>query len=237
MFKKIPNLKAYSYIVEQILHLIESGNLIQGEKLPSEVILAEKFGVSRPTIRQALSALEVLGVIECVGGKGNFIRDQINLESLRYQSRKLEGQISPEEILECRKIVEPGIAVLAARKAEQSDILDLERCVDEYGNLIQSKYDKIVFEKIVQNSRAFHLALAKATHNAALVQIMRFVIRTAKTEVWLNLENKMLARRDRLEKHLSEHEDILSSVKNRNDEKAKEIMQGHIESIGKDVFD
>lgn len=237
MFRKIPNLKAYSYIVEQILNLINSGDLSQGEKLPSELILAEQFGVSRPTIRQALSALEVLGAIECMGGKGNFIRDQINLESLRFQSRKLEKQISPDEILECRKILEPSIAMLAARKAGEFDILNLEGFIDEYRNLVRLKFDKIVFEKIMQNSRDFHFALAKATQNTGLVQIMRFVIRAAKAKIWLNLRDKMLARQDRLEKHLSEHEDILNSVKNHNAEKAKEIMQKHIESIGKDVFD
>ena len=199
--------------------------------------LTEKFGVSRPTIRQALSALEVLGAIECVGGKGNYIRDRINLESLRYRSRKLEEQISPEEILECRKIVESGIVVLAAKKAEQSDIVSLEKYVDEYRKLAQSKCDKNVFDKIMQNSRDFHFALAKATQNAALIQIMRFVIRAAKAPVWLNLRDKMLARQDRLEKHLAEHEDILNSVKNGNGEKAKEIMKAHIKSIGKDVFD
>jgi DNA-binding FadR family transcriptional regulator len=181
--------------------------------------------------------LEVLGAVECVGGKGNYIRDQINLESLRYQSVQLEGQISPEEILECREILEPGIAALAARKAEQSDILRLERFVDEYKKLVQSKCDKIVFEKLMQNSRDFHFALAKATHNVALVQLMRFVIRAAKAKIWLNLMEKMLARQDRLKKHLSEHEDILNSVKNRDDEKANKIMQKHIDNIGKNVFD
>ena len=237
MFKKIQQQKAYTHIVEQILDLIKSGTLIQGEKLPSEVMLTEDFGVSRPTIRQALSALEVLGAIECKGGKGNYIRNQINIDSLRYQSSKLEKQISPEQILECRKVVEPGIAGLAARKAKPSDILDLEKCVNEYKNLVQSKCDENVFEKVIQNSRDFHLTLAKATYNDTLVQIIRFVIQGAKGKIWLHLEGKMLGIPGRLEKYLSEHLDILDAVKSSNEEKAREIMKGHIEGMRKDVFD
>ena len=65
-------------MVEQVRDLIKEGKLKRGDKLPSENVLAEEFGTSRPSVREALSALEILGMIESRGGRGNFISDNFN---------------------------------------------------------------------------------------------------------------------------------------------------------------
>jgi len=81
MFEKVQTRKVYMEIVEQIQDLIKRGRLKPGDKLPAERILADKLGVSRPPLREALSALEILGIIESRGGKGNFIKDSFDLTS------------------------------------------------------------------------------------------------------------------------------------------------------------
>jgi len=100
MFKKVQTKKVYMKIVEQIRDLIKDGKLRPGDKLPPEYVLAEQFGTSRPSIREALSALEILGIIESRGGKGNFIRDNLNSVFYEQKFKELEEEKSPFELLE-----------------------------------------------------------------------------------------------------------------------------------------
>jgi len=236
MFEKVHPQKAYTFIIEQIFDLVERGELKQGDRLPSELVLTEQFGVSRPTVRQALSALEILGVIETKGGKGNFIRDQLDLESLKYRSKGLERQISPAELLESRKLLEADIADLAAVKSEASDIKAIEKCLNQFKRQIKRDLKEIDFDKIGQLDRDFHLLLAKATHNSALLQMMRFIIRGLRGEMWVNLKKKSLATPGHLEKYLAEHEAIFKAIKDRNKKEARDIMYRHIDDVERDLF-
>jgi len=104
-------------IVEQVLDLIKEGKLKPGDKLPPEQVLAENFGTSRPSVREALSALEILGITESRGGKGNFIKDTPRSPLYEQEVMELEKEESPFEILEARKAVEIEIAELAGKKA------------------------------------------------------------------------------------------------------------------------
>ncbi len=122
MFNKIQTKKVYMKIVEQIRDLIKEGKLKPGDKLPPEQILAEKFGTSRPSVREALSALEILGITESRGGKGNFIRDNLGSPLYEQKYRELEEEESPFEILEARKAVETEIVGLSAKKATKEEI-------------------------------------------------------------------------------------------------------------------
>jgi GntR family transcriptional repressor for pyruvate dehydrogenase complex len=236
MFEKIQPQKAYTYIVNQILDLVERGDLVNGDKLPSEYVLSEKFGVSRPTMKQALSALEVLGVIETKGGKGNFVRDHLDLKSVRYRSKGLERQISPVDLLESRKLLEADIAELAAVKAEPEDLRAIEDCLNQYKRAISKKITEIDYDKVGRLDRDFHLLIAKATHNSALLQMMRFIISGLKGEVWVNLKKKSLATPGHLERYLSEHEAILKAVRNRQNNKAREIMYQHLHDVERNLF-
>ena len=87
-------------IVEQVRDLIKEGKLKPGDKLPSEHILAEKFGTSRPSVREALSALEILGITESRGGKGNFIKNNFHFPLYKQKLRELEEEESPFEMLD-----------------------------------------------------------------------------------------------------------------------------------------
>jgi len=116
-FMKIKIQKVYVQIVRQIEDLIERGILKPGDKLPSEPVLAEQLGTSRPPLREALSALEIMGIIERRGRTGNFVK--ANTDTLRYkrQLRELSKNVSPYETLQARKIVETEIVGTAAETA------------------------------------------------------------------------------------------------------------------------
>jgi len=131
LFSKVKTKKVYMKIVEQIRDLIKEGRLKPGDKLPPEQILAEKFGTSRPSVREALSALEILGITESRGGKGNFIKDNLDTPLYEQKYRELEEEESPFEILEARKAVETEIVGLAAKKATKEDIVSIRESLDK----------------------------------------------------------------------------------------------------------
>ncbi len=236
MFNKIQPQKAYVYILQQILDLVQNGKLKAGDKLPPEFTLTQNFGASRPTIRQALSALEVLGVIETKGGKGSYIQDHLNFDYLRDQSMELERITSPAELLESRKVLEASIAELAAVKSTSEDIALLEKNFDKYKDSIKKSPGKIDHDKLFQLDMEFHLLLGKSTHNRALIQMMRYTVRGLKGQVWIKLKEKSLGIPGRLKSCLKEHHEILEAVRSRNQQEAREKMFQHISGIEINFF-
>ena len=236
MFNKIQPQKAYVYILQQILDLVQNGKLKAGDKLPPESILTQNFGASRPTIRQALSALEVLGVIETKGGKGSYVQNHLNFDYLRYQSTELERATSPAELLESRKLLEACIAELAAVKSTPEDIALLEKNFHKYKDSIEKSSGKIDHDKLFQLDMEFHLLLVKSTHNRALIQMMRYTVRGLKGQVWIKLKEKSLGIPGRLNRCLEEHHDILEAVRRRHHQEAREKMFQHISGIEMNFF-
>jgi len=168
MFKKVQTKKVYMKIVEQIRDLIKEGKLKPGDKLPPEHILAEKFGTSRPSVREALSALEILGITESRGGKGNFIKDDLNSPAYEQKFKELEEEESPFELLEARKAVETEIAGLAAEKATKEDISAIQESLDKMKSAITN------IPQVMEFDREFHINIAKAAHNSLLFSVMTY---------------------------------------------------------------
>ena len=117
MFKKVKNKRLYLQIVNQVRDFIAKGNLKADDKLPSERELTEKFGVSRASTREAMSALEILGLIKSRGSQGNFIKvDAMDASIDGTLLKELLKNHSPLEVFEARCEIEPIIGSLAAKK-------------------------------------------------------------------------------------------------------------------------
>jgi len=219
------------HIVEQIQDLIKEGKLKPGDKLPSEHILAEKFGASRPSVREALTALEILGITESRGGKGNFIRD--NLRSPLYEQRfkELEEEESPFELLEARKAVETEIAGLAAEKATSEDIREIEKALDGMKNTLNDT------PRVMEFDREFHIAIAKAAHNSILFQMMNYLANGLKESLWVNIKEKSWALPGHPQKYLEEHTKLLEAIKEGDKKTAYRTMYSHLADVGEDLLE
>jgi GntR family transcriptional repressor for pyruvate dehydrogenase complex len=170
MFKPVRTKKIYEEVVEQIKQMIVDGELQPGDKLLSERELSDKLNVSRASIREAFSALEIMGIITIRPGEGSFVR-QVSFERmLEPLSFLLHVDIDDViKLLEVRKILEVEIAALAAARATEEDIEDmriaLHSMVDEVNNgEVGDKADA-----------AFHFAVLKAAHNPTLIKLMSAV--------------------------------------------------------------
>ena len=230
MFIKVKTKKVYMKIVEQIRDLIKEGRLKPGDKLPPEQILAEKFGTSRPSVREALSALEILGITESRGGKGNFIKDNLNTSLYEQEFRELEEEESPFEILEARKAVETEIVGLAAKKATKEDIVSIRESLDKMKSAMTN------IPGIMEFDREFHINIAKAAHNSLLFSMMTYLADLLKEKLWINLKEKSWSIPGRPQKYFEEHTEIFRAIKNKDSEDARKRMYDHLAGVEKDLL-
>lgn len=167
MFRPVKTKKVYEEIVEQVKKLIVDGKLQPGDKLLSERELSEKLNVSRASVREAFSALEMMGVISIRPGEGSFVR-QVSFEGmLEPLSFLLQVEIEDiMQLLEVRKILEVEIAALAAMRATDEDIEDIQRS-------LHSMMDEIRQGEIGDLADAsFHFSVVKAANNPILLKVM-----------------------------------------------------------------
>jgi GntR family transcriptional repressor for pyruvate dehydrogenase complex len=230
VFKKVQTKKVYMKIVEQVRDLIKEGRLKPGDKLPPEQVLAEKFGTSRPSVREALSALEILGITESRGGKGNFIKDNFNFPLYEQVFRELEGEESPFELLEARKVVETEIVGLAAKKATEEEITAIQ------GSLNKMKDAMTNIPEIMEFDREFHINIAKAAHNSLLFSMMIYLTDLLKEKLWINLKEKSWSIPGHTQKYFEEHNEILKAIKNKDSKRARNRMFDHLAGVERDLL-
>ena len=236
MFKTIKTQKVYIQVVEQIRDLIRNGKLKPGDKLPPERILAERFGVSRPSVREGIVALEILGLVDSRGGKGNIVKNVVDSPILDQSYRHLEDEESPYELLEARKIIEVNVAGYAAQKVQTGDIALIRQSLDNMSEIIGHLAVSEEYEKAFEFDREFHINIARATHNTLLLQIVTYLMENLKEGLWIRLKEKSWFIPGRPQKYLVEHEEILAAIENKAIGIAKRKMHQHLAGIQKDLF-
>lgn len=239
MFKKVKNQKLYLQIVNQIRTLIASGKLKAGDKLPPERVLAEKFGASRASIREAMSALEILGLIESKSSQGNFIKVDVTDASIDGELLKeLLKNHSPFEVFEARHKIEPILATIAAERRTDGDITKLNTCLTKLNTLgSQLEDDLNNIESYIEEDRKFHLLIARSAHNSVLFTVYSGVNLMLKEKHWKTLKRKAMFKEGNLKKFEKEHTEIFNAIYNSNPELANLKMQEHMIGIQKDMFD
>ena len=216
--------------MEQILDLIKEGKLKPGDKLPPEQVLAEKFGTSRPSVREALSALEILGITESRGGKGNFIKVTSRSPLYEKEVMELEKEESPFEMLEARKAVETEIAELAAKKATPEDIEAISKSLNE----MKAAANNI--PRIMELDGEFHMNIARAAHNNLLFSMMTYLSNLLKEKLWVNMKEKTWNLPGYPQKYLEEHTEIFNAIKNKDSKNARKQVYHHLAGVKKDLL-
>lgn len=174
--------RLYEQIAEQIQDIIRAEQLQPGTRLPPERDLAEMLGVSRPSVREALIALETAGYIEVRTGDGTFVRRPsgpiFTMEGADYGP-------GPVEQFEARRAVEPACAKLAARVASREQIDNLE------ASLIRMKESAASGINPAEEHRVFHTSLADASGNSILAGAVRELWRLRQAELWSTLRKRV----------------------------------------------
>lgn len=215
--------KASVAVAEQIVEAIKKGVLAVGSKLPSENELAEQMGVSRPTVREALSALAAVGLIESRPGSGNFVRNpasSIAQEALLI----LESESSCLEIMEARGLLEPPVAGLAAQKRTAEQIMKMETVCTKLKRSAQLRD----FDDYFDLDKTFHILLVEATQNELLATALLPLINTMDQRLYREFTKDFYIKDlQGLSGLASLHKEILEAVVSGDSERAKERMQAH----------
>jgi GntR family transcriptional repressor for pyruvate dehydrogenase complex len=232
MLKQVRIPRVYSVVVEQIRALIESGELKPGDKLPTERSLAEQLGISRSSVREALSALEVLGVIQSRQGLGNYVA---NHEAADLSEDKFEDLIEAEgtlEIVEARLLFEPGAAALAAQRRTEADLRALQSCITEMERLVGEGQDSW------EPDWGFHVALANACHNPMVTALADVITQRVRGRLWqLMREQNYAGEPERPRQYLERHRRIYQAIVRGDSEAAEDAVRRHLAEITENLSD
>jgi DNA-binding FadR family transcriptional regulator len=211
--------RLYQSVQAKMQRLIDSGEFPVGGRLPPERELAERFGVSRPTIREAIIALEALGQVQAKTGSGIYVleRHAVGNESLEH--------ISPFELTETRALVEGEAAALAASLINEEELAELRQSLDdmaaenEEGDLASGDAD-----------RHFHEVIAYATRNAMLVRIIEQLWHVRNNAPQVFHAYKAICEQDGATR-VEEHKVIYDALARRDANGARAAMHEHFARI------
>ncbi|MBB3062605.1 FadR/GntR family transcriptional regulator [Microbulbifer rhizosphaerae] len=217
--------RLYQQVAEQLAAAIASGDYPPGTRLPAERKLAERFEVSRPTVREAIIALELAGCVEVKGGSGVYV---VDAEVGVFKAG--ESDIGPFEILQARIMFEGEAAGLAARQMTEAELEGLERILEEMiaENATEANAE-VADEK-------FHLHIARSTRNDAVVSVCEHLwqLRNSSSVSARILEKvRQTGSRPRIE----EHRRILDALKRRDADAARSAMRDHLQRVVQQLLD
>lgn len=221
MLEPVRRSRIYEHIVDQIHALIREGRWAPGDQIPPERELAERFRVSRTSVREALRALEMQGIIESRQGGGTFVRSA-DTEALvpPLAAAILRGQREMAEVLEVRELIEPGIARLAALRATPEHVLELEQTLERQRACIAEGLP------FVDEDTAFHYTLARAADNHILLRLHNVIL-----DVLRESRQTYLHVPDRPQMSLRGHEAILAAVRANDGGAAQQASLAHITEV------
>lgn len=207
---------------KMVTHLLR-GDWAEGDRIPPERELCIKLGVGRASLREALKALEIMGMIETRLGEGTYV-----CARSEFLSRPLlwaitgSTQAEANELVEARKLIEVELAGLAAERATADDLKTIGAHMDE----MESSVDQPA--NFLEADLNFHLAISQAGHNRILLNALHLIRNLMRQWIGRTLRMDGVA-----EKALEQHRKIFMAIAKRNPESARSTMQTHLEAMAR----
>jgi GntR family uxuAB operon transcriptional repressor len=219
----IDNDRLYRKIARQLSALIASGEFVPGQRLPAERELAAQLGVSRPSVREALIALEIEGKVEVRVGSGVFVTAQ---PPVAAPVTLQEGE-GPFELIKARSVVEGETAACAAHDADADDLEEIRQTVAAMERAHAEGQGSDA------GDRSFHLAIAQATHNGPLVSVVQMLWDHGRGAVWRQME-KHFETAELRDATLKDHRAVLEAIEARDPAGARMAMRRHLARVGRE---
>ena len=221
-FREITPVRLYESVIEQIMNLIKNNELKPGDKLPPERELAEKFSISRGSLREAFRVLESKGLIKSKPGGGRFIREIKKDAFIDTKNVILNLEKSSIlELLEAREIFEVKIVKFAAERATAEEVKVIEEAFSRVSEEVRTED-----EKKIESDTEFHLAIAGASHNFVFVNIIKLHL-----DLLRDIREKTQQIPGRREERWREHRAIFQAIKEHDSKKAGEAMLKHLRNV------
>jgi len=208
--------------IDKIKEMIVSGALGPGDRLPKEADLAERLGLSRNSLREAVKALSIIKVLDVRQGDGTYVTSlspDLLLESLSFVV-DFHRDDTVLQFLEVRRILEPAATALASRRMTDEEVAKLQRVLDELGSAPS-------VEALVANDLEFHRAIAAGSGNAALCSLIDGLSGpTTRARIWRGLTQE-----GAVDKTREQHQAIVDAIAGREPELARSWATVHIAGV------
>lgn len=236
-FKKLENNNKQEYVVAQILEAIEAGEYKIGDKLPSEMDFSEQIGVSRSSIREAFSALRLVGVIETRKGDGTFVAS----ENCRKDSKKgsftvtemFEHGGNTFETLEARKVVESAVAEYASEMMKEENLTKILNALQN----MKKAASKKDFRRWHNENKKLHFAIVETTRNGPLIKYVKSLLNLfTKSDFGEELRKHYLTEEKYVKEAIEVHEAIYLGLRNRDKKKIRNAYSRHFDQVEKQLL-
>ncbi len=209
-------------IMRQIRELISSGHLKPGDKLPPERKLAEKLGVGRSHVREAIRKMEFYGILKTLPQSGTMVAGMgiTALEGLITDVLKMDNS-DFAALVETRVILEKQTAYLAAERRTDEDITNISKALDAYIEKVEEG------EQAIEEDLVFHLAIAEASKNSVLKSLMLIIT----PDIIHNFNKLDICKDGNISKALEEHKLILEHIVNQSPQLSSEAMSTHLQDV------
>jgi GntR family transcriptional repressor for pyruvate dehydrogenase complex len=209
-------------IIGQLKHLITSGQLQPGDKLPAERLLAEKFGVGRSFVREAILKLEFYGLIRTTPQSGTYVSglsikvlDNIITDIIKFNKDDFNS------LLEARYYLELDAAKLAAERRTEHDLIKLKEALMDYENKTNNNLDA------VEEDMLFHMAIAKASKNSVIESMILILI----PDLIKNIVENKICGDNRSKLAIAEHRNILAAIESQDIDAAENAVAAHLNDM------
>ena len=224
----VVSVQLYERICDRIIEAIREGRWHPGERMPPERELAEALGVSRPSLREALGALQILGVLETKHGSGTWVVPnaiEVVAQSPPANLLGVDADVSPVAVLQARLTIEPAIAGFAALRPEPDPRVERLLAMMSGARDFENPTHRAVWNDA---DRLFHRQLASLTGNPVFLAFADHLAFVQGQPLWRRLRDEMLVVSGRIEASIEEHERIHSAISAGNPEAARKAAHDHL---------
>ena len=221
-FQPVRRTRVYEAAAAQIQKQIADGVLRPGDRLPAERELAEAFGVSRASVRDAIRVLELAGLVVPRQGEGTVVRE-LTLDTVisPLASVLLRRKDLLADLLDARRIIEPALAYRAAQHASDEDIQAMDEILQRQAAKVREG------QPAIDEDTAFHYRLATAARNQVILKVMDVLM-----DLLREGRARSLQAQGRPQRSLEGHRRILAAMRRRDPEAAQRAMEQHLKEIG-----
>lgn len=212
-------------VICKIRDLLNAKNFERGDKLPSERILSEKFGVKRNHVREALNRLEFYGVLRAKSKSGTILA--IGLTGFNGIIEEIVTIDEPtfNELVETRILLELKAVKLAAQRRTDADLKQIKDALNAF------KIKIIAGDDYLEEDLLFHIAIAKASKNKTMLSLMLLIM----TPILITYDRDSVCEGDKVMSEIKKHEDIYLAIESKDEELATKMMNNHFCKLSKHI--
>lgn len=229
MFQRIDTKNRSQLAAEMLMEVITRQKFKAGDKLPPEREIAQEMEVSRNTLREAIAALQILGILEVKRSHGIFVLNADSNENIyKTISDIFKNNDDPFSVMDARIAFEPGAAIIAVQNISEDDIEKLQE------NFLQIK-NSLLNDNVPQYSlydRQFHLSIAQFTKNIIIISTISSIIKTMSQPLWRAMKDDLFNEEEK-NVRISEHKEIFNAFQEKSTKKVYINVKNHLENSKK----